>query len=403
MEHDRSSADSSSLWVLVAANLVPAAGIAFWGWTLQEMVLFYWIETVVTCALAALFVMLVFHWNPVVDKVYATRAELDLEQIPEANTLETLRRKLGGGVVYFVLFGLFCAGVVSWMVGLWMANLFFKGAPLLMVLDGFMREPGAIFAVLAMIGYQAYALFRNYHDDMLARPFFRPFFRVFVMNACMFVLFPFMVLTVRLKFPVVTALVYVAFKVCVESMLLKGERKQSTGKQAPLSIQQHLVQASPPLASQEPAPPPVATQRPVLQDRQQDAKPQPARHDLNDRPLAHYMGAWRLAPGQLETPGWFAGAEFHSEAGKLKLRLTDQAGIGDAPDMLESVNVRGSAERIEFIEVRLKSGGTQRILRFTTSEADPHRIDLNEVHYPEGNPKAMQARSYSLRKLGADR
>lgn len=383
--------DARSTWVLVAANLVPAVGIAFWGWKVQDMMILYWIETVVMFAFAALYLMLAYDWNPVMDKVNAEHADLDLD--PNPNPKAIILAKLGASAIYIVLLGLLCA----W-IGSMMAALFFKDAPLLKVFSGFMREPDAIFAVLAIVGYHAYAFFRDYNDDMLARPFFR----VLVMYACMVVLF-LVVSMVGSKFPVVTGLVYVAFKVYVEIRLRRGGREQSAGKQVPLPIQQNLVEAPPPLASQEPAPPPVATQRPVLRERQQDAKPQPVRHDLNGRPLAHYMGAWRLAPGQLETPGWFAGAEFHSEAGKLKLRLTDQAGIGDAPDALESVNVRGNPERIEFIQVRLKSGGTQRILRFTASGADPDRIDLNEVQHPVGNPKAMQARSYSLRKLVADR
>src|SRR5262249_10141343 len=41
------SADSSPLWVLVGANLVPIAGALFWGWAVQDIVFLYWMENLV--------------------------------------------------------------------------------------------------------------------------------------------------------------------------------------------------------------------------------------------------------------------------------------------------------------------------------------------------------------------
>ena len=114
--------------------------------------------------------------------------------------------------------------------------------------------------------------------------------------------------------------------------------------------------------------------------------------------MAHYPGAWRLAPGQAAAPGWFEGAEFRYENDRLRLLMGNTARAGVAPDVLEAVNLRGSVERIEFIEVRLRGRGRQRILRFTASETDADGVDLNEIQYPLGDPKAMQAKSYLLER-----
>jgi hypothetical protein len=48
--------------------------------------------------------------------------------------------------------------------------------------------------------------------------------------------------------------------------------------------------------------------------------------------------------------------------------------------------------------VRQHAGGRLRIARFTGSDAGAGHIDLNEIHQPEGDPNAMQARSVTLRR-----
>ena len=53
------------------------------------------------------------------------------------------------------------------------------------------------------------------------------------------------------------------------------------------------------------------------------------------------------------------------------------------------------------IEVHLLRNGRQRILRFTASGTDPNGLDLSEVQYPDGNSKAMQAKSLTLRRRQA--
>jgi flagellar biosynthesis protein FliQ len=121
--------------------------------------------------------------------------------------------------------------------------------------------------------------------------------------------------------------------------------------------------------------------------------------DINDRPLAHYLGGWRLAPGENAPPGWFAGIEFRQSGGKLGVHLVSQPG-GAETWTLQSANVRGDASRIEWIEVRLRASGRERILRFTAPGAGGDRLDLNEMQQPEGNPRAMQARSFALMRAG---
>lgn len=336
-----------SALALVAGNLVPAAGVLYWGWEVFALLVLFWLESLVIAAYAVVKVVLL-----------------------TAKYRTALKFAFFFGV-FWMMYGVFVMAIFG--------REYVQVARLDLGMGALVAELGLGWPLLALVASHGVAFFvyairsRASADaeDML----FAPTARMGLLHV---------VIVVGGWFvetygpPAGALLLLVALKTVVELIVHLAEHPDSKEKDVAA-----LVMAVAEAPSKQ-APEQVVT-------------------DANDRPLAHYMGAWRLAPGQRETPGWFAGAEFHSEAGKLKLRLTDQAGIGDAPDMLESVNVRGSAERIEFIEVRLKSGGTQRILRFTTSEADLHRIDLNEVHYPEGNPKAMQAKSYSLRKLGADR
>jgi len=82
--------------------------------------------------------------------------------------------------------------------------------------------------------------------------------------------------------------------------------------------------------------------------------------------------------------------------GRITLTLQDHETGPVQPGMLEEINVRGDAACIEFIEVRLRDPGRERILRFTASGTHAERIDLNEIQQPAGRPRDMQARSASL-------
>jgi hypothetical protein len=123
---------------------------------------------------------------------------------------------------------------------------------------------------------------------------------------------------------------------------------------------------------------------------------------LNDKPLSHYLATWRLAPGEAAPPGWFATIHLEEAKGRIAVRLTSQPG-GVHADVLESASVRGDAARIEWIEVRLRGGGRTRVLRFTAPGAGGERLDLSEVQQPDGKPKAMQAKSFSLVRDSATR
>lgn len=48
-----------SAWVLVAANLVPLAGVLFWGWEVFPLLVLFWLENLVIGALNALRMLLV--------------------------------------------------------------------------------------------------------------------------------------------------------------------------------------------------------------------------------------------------------------------------------------------------------------------------------------------------------
>jgi hypothetical protein len=118
--------------------------------------------------------------------------------------------------------------------------------------------------------------------------------------------------------------------------------------------------------------------------------------EINDRPLDHFLGSWRLAPDQAGAVDWCTGVVFSQNCGQVHLRLADNGAPGSAPDATAGVQVRGDADRIEYIEARLRGAGRERILRFSASGERDDRIDLTEIQQPEGRPREMQARTSSF-------
>jgi hypothetical protein len=140
----------------------------------------------------------------------------------------------------------------------------------------------------------------------------------------------------------------------------------------------------------------------VRPDMPAAAQPAPAPRTssavLNDRTLAHFIGAWRADPLAVVPPGWLARVEFRDAGGAIKVKLWSQADRELATEGEFDATVRGKPGRVEFIEVRQHAGGRVRIARFTGSDAGASRIDLNEIQHPEGDPNAMQARSLTLQR-----
>ena len=126
------------------------------------------------------------------------------------------------------------------------------------------------------------------------------------------------------------------------------------------------------------------------------APPPAAAPDAGHRPLSQYIGRWHLAPGEPNEPGWFALAALRESGGTLKAALWSWAHAGPVADGELEASLHGRTERVEFIELRHAGSGKVRILRFSASALG---IVLNEVHYPEGNAKAMQARSFALERV----
>jgi hypothetical protein len=118
--------------------------------------------------------------------------------------------------------------------------------------------------------------------------------------------------------------------------------------------------------------------------------------DTNDQPLSHYGAAWR---DQSPVPnGWIAAAEFRLQGDRVWVRTFSAADGRMEDDGEVEARLFGTAERVQFIELRGTARGKARTVRFTGSDAGPDAIDVSEIQHPVGSPRAMSARSSVLRR-----
>jgi Family of unknown function (DUF6498) len=323
---------SLSTLVLLAGNLVPAAGVLFWGWEAIVILMLFWLEIAIAGAYAA---------------------------IADGLARRSLATALKTAATFAAVFAFY---------GVFVLMIYFRQGDdhehIGTLVRGGFADLGLFWPLVALAVSHGAAFLDDARHPRVALEDSGPYKRVFTRLLALHVsVCGGGLLSEILGSPAPALLLLVAVKTAIELYVHRQETLEPA-KEAPPVVAASLAPAA----------------------------------DSNDRPLAHYIGTWTLAAGQPQAPGWFKAAEFYEEAGRLRLRLADHAGPGDAPDALESVDLRGSAERIEWIEVRLKSGGTQRILRFTASGTDPDGLDLNELQHPEGNVKSMQARSFTLKR-----
>jgi hypothetical protein len=128
--------------LLVAANLVPLAGVLLWDWRVGDVVILYWMENLVIGAFNVLRILLAR---------------------PRGSRLAGVAGKVFLAGFFTVHYGMFCYGH-----GVFLAFMFplpgADGRPLgidAVVLD-MLREPGLLAAVAALIASHGYSFVRNY-------------------------------------------------------------------------------------------------------------------------------------------------------------------------------------------------------------------------------------------------
>jgi hypothetical protein len=204
--------DASSLWVLVAVNLVPIAGVAFWGWRVQEIVFLYWIENLVIGAANILRM-----WTAA----------------PRGVAEATGARLFTSG--FFIMhYGLFCYGHGSFLASMFPAAAGGAGSGSLeSVLVRMLADPYAQIAIGAIVVSHAYSYFHNYigggeylHANV-AGLMMRPYKRIAVTQVFIIV-GGFVMLGVNS--PVLAMVLFVGLKIAFDVYFHRREREMSAAR-----------------------------------------------------------------------------------------------------------------------------------------------------------------------------
>lgn len=133
----KSALRRSSLWVLVAANLVPLAGVVFWDWKVHEVMFLYWLENIVV-------------------------GVFNVFRMLACQGVET---DFAGNVILAVLFsghyGIFCWGH-GWVLAWLFTGEDARQVSLARELWRLLHDAAGLAAVLAIVASHAYSFVRNF-------------------------------------------------------------------------------------------------------------------------------------------------------------------------------------------------------------------------------------------------
>jgi len=209
--------DHRSLWVLVALNLIPLAGVLWAGWRVHEVVFLYWIENLVIGAVNVLRMRIAV--PDTVEKLARRGVE------PSAGELFAAKAALIG--FFIVHYGAFCMGH-----GVFLASFFPAGPDgsreLAGVLRAMLLDKAALIAITGIVVSHAYSYFHNYIGRgeylraNMQQMMFRPYKRIVVTHLFIFAG------AFALQFlgsPVAAILAFIGLKISIDGYAHLQERK----------------------------------------------------------------------------------------------------------------------------------------------------------------------------------
>jgi NADH:ubiquinone oxidoreductase subunit 6 (subunit J) len=214
--HAEDPPDQRSLFVLVALNLIPLAGVAFFGWRVGDCILLYWVENVVIGGFNILRIM-----TAVIDT-----SKYDQRGV-RISGAHLVLAKLFLAAFFLAHYGGFCAVHGEFLIYMFPP----EGAAeanreLLATVRGLLAGPAFAAAVLAMVVSHGYSFLRNYlgrgenvHVDV-GEMMMRPYKRIFVTT--LFILLGGLVL-MGLKSPLVGMLFFVSIKIALDAYMHRRE------------------------------------------------------------------------------------------------------------------------------------------------------------------------------------
>lgn len=210
--------DRSSVAVLVAANLLPVVGVAFWGWQVQDIVFLYWIENLIIGAFNV--------------PRMAMAAGIRDKSGQLVTGLPAMVMK-GFTVPFFVVhYGGFCFGH-----GVFLAALFPPGGAKMGELDldaallGVLGTPTLLAGALVLLASHGYSFFHNYIGGRqylsaeLDKQMFQPYKRIVVVH--LFILAGGFLMTM-FTLPVLAVVLFIALKTAIDGW--SHQREQAGAK-----------------------------------------------------------------------------------------------------------------------------------------------------------------------------
>lgn len=214
------SLSTASGWALVAANLVPLAGVAFWGWRVADVVLLYWLENVVIGLMNALRIACADPQHLVSSRYAGTG--LKPGELPVAKVV------LIG--FFFVHYGAFCAAHGTVLAEIFAPRgQFGQRLGIGALLADMLRDPAVLVSVLLLLGSHFVSFRVNYigreeyrHAD-IARLMLQPYRRILVVH--LFILLGGFALAAW-NVPAAGIAVFVAIKTAIDFNMHLRERRQ---------------------------------------------------------------------------------------------------------------------------------------------------------------------------------
>jgi hypothetical protein len=197
--------DPSSTWMLIAANLLPIAGVTLWNWQVRDVVYLYWLENIVIGVFCVL-------------RLLTLRPEDGIALLPVKLLMAT----------FFVAhYGAFCYGHGEFLAVLFQGAEH-KTTSVGAAVQHFLREHGAQAALAAIVASHGYSFVRNYLgrgenlDAEAGELMGQPYKRIFVTHIFIIVGGFFLM---DKNSPVVAMVIFVATKITFDAFFHRRERE----------------------------------------------------------------------------------------------------------------------------------------------------------------------------------